>query len=269
MRGTFTAGVLEAFAEELGEDGSGFDVVVACSAGACNAASYLAGQPRRNRRVYLDFLDGGKLVRWSRLLTGGSIMDIDYLIDDVTIELCPLDMEKLKKSPVPLYIGVMDAENGDTRYLISHEDDLITALRATCALPAFYKGTVVYQGRRYLDGGVSDPVPVRKAIGLGAKELVVVLTSSIEARMRKKRHLPGVLRWMSPNPAVRRALEGRHLRYREASDVLTSPPRGVTVHVVRPSRPLDVNRTTRGRRKLESACNLGYEDGRKFLNGWL
>jgi predicted patatin/cPLA2 family phospholipase len=268
MRGAFTAGVLEAFAEELGDDGSGFDAVVACSAGACNAASYLAGQPRRNRRVYLDFLDGGKLVRWSRLLTGGSIMDIDYLMDDVTIELCPLDLERLKESQVPLFIGVMDADNGETRYLTNHQDDVVTALRATCALPAFYRGSVVYQGRRYLDGGVSDPVPVRKAIELGAGELVVVLTSSVEARTRKKRHIPGLLRWMSSDPAVRKALEERHLRYREAAELLSAPPRGVTVHVVRPSRPLGVGRTTRSRRKLESACDLGYEDGRKFLKGW-
>jgi predicted patatin/cPLA2 family phospholipase len=111
-------------------------------------------------------------------------------------------------------------------------------------------------------------VPVHKAIELGAKELVVVLTSSIETRTRKKRHLPGLLRWMSSDPSVRKAFEERHLRYREALEALTSPPGGVTVHVVRPSSPLRVGRTTGSRRKLESACDQGYEDGRKFLKGW-
>lgn len=267
MRGTFTAGVLEAFAEGLGDDGRGFDLAVACSAGACNAASYLAGQPWRNRRVYLDFLDGGKLVRWNRLLFGGNIMDIDYLIDDVTVKLCPLDMERLRKSPIPLYIGVMDADTGDTRYLNSREDDLVTALRATCALPTFYKRPVSYQGRRYIDGGVSDPVPVQKAIELGAKELVVVLTSSVEARTRKRRHLPGILRLLSSDPAVRNVLEERHLRYRKVSELLDSPPQGVEIRVLRPSRPLGVSRATRDRRKLKKACDLGYEDGRRFLAG--
>jgi predicted patatin/cPLA2 family phospholipase len=267
MRGTFTAGVLEAFAEKLGDDGRGFDFVVACSAGACNAASYLAGQPWRNRRIYLDFLDGGKLVRWSRLFAGGNIMDIDYLIDDVTVRLCPLDMERLKKSPIPLYIGVMDAGTGDTRYLVSHQDDLITSLRATCALPTFYRRPVFYQGRRYIDGGVSDPVPVQKAIELGAKELVVVLTSSVEARKRRPRHLPGMLRLLSSDPAVRNALEKRYLRYRKVSELLDSPPQGVDILVLRPSRPLGVSRATRDRRKLEKACDLGYEDGLEFVAG--
>ncbi len=91
MRGVYSAGVLEAFSETDAGRGLRFDFVVACSAGACVAASYLAGQPRRNRQVYLDFLDGDKLVRFRRLATGGSVMDIDYLAFEVTLRLCPLD----------------------------------------------------------------------------------------------------------------------------------------------------------------------------------
>ena len=77
MRGVYTSGVLEAFDEA----GLCFDSIVACSAGACAAASYLAGQAWRNRRVYLDLLDSKKLVRFSRLLTDGNVMDIDYFTD--------------------------------------------------------------------------------------------------------------------------------------------------------------------------------------------
>lgn len=161
MRGTFTAGVLEAFAEKADDEGAPYDFVVACSAGACNAASFLAGQTWRNRRLYLDFLDGNKLVRWSRLFTGGDFMDIDYLIDDVTVKLCPLDLDALR--------------------------------------------------------------------------------------------------------SVRRALESRYLRYREAAEIIARPPEGVVVRVVRPSRSLGVSRTTSDRAKLEQACNLGYEDGLEFL----
>lgn len=265
MRGTYTAGVLEAFAEGLGSAGAVFDAVVACSAGACNAASYLAEQPLRNRRVYLDFLDGHKLIRWSRLLTGGDIMDIDYLTDDVTLRLCPLDLDRLRACPTPLYMGVMDSRTGGVRYLSSHHDDLRTAFRATCALPVFYRRTVSYQGSQYIDGGVADPVPVRKALQLGMEELVVVLTSSVENRTGKLRGPQVWLHLLVREPAVRRALSERHLRFREAAKILSSPGPGIDVHVVRPSRPLRVSRTTRDRTKLEQACDQGYEDGRRFL----
>lgn len=263
MRGTYTAGVLEAFAEN--QRSHGFDLVVACSAGACTAASFLAGQPGRNRTVYLDYLAGKNFIRWHRLLNGGDVMDIDYLTDEVHGKLCPLDLEALKKSPVPLHIGVTDAETGAVRYLNNHEDDLLTALRATCALPLFYRRPVVYQGRRYVDGGVADPVPVLQALALGAKEVVVVLTSSIENRGVRKWWAPLGNHLLSTTAGVRKALNQRHRRYREAAAVLTAAPTESRIVVLRPSRPLGVGRATRDRQKLERACDLGYEDGRAFL----
>jgi predicted patatin/cPLA2 family phospholipase len=265
MRGAYTAGVLEAFSEIDGGRGLRFDFVVACSAGACVAASYLAGQPRRNRRVYLDFLDGDKLVRYRRLATGGSVMDIDYLATEVTLRLCPLDLVALRQSQTRLYIGVTDCETAQTRYLTNHEDDLVTAIRATCSLPFFSRNEIEYQGRLYVDGGVSDPVPVAKALALGATEVVLVLTSSIEKRGRKRRLFSLFDRVFSRSRAIRSSLSERHLRYREAAQVLASPPKGVRIDVVRPSRPLPVRRTTTRRCLLEAACDLGYQDGRAFL----
>jgi len=257
MRGVYTAGVLEAFDAV----GVRFDSVVACSAGACSAASYLAGQTWRNRHIYLELLDGKKLVRFSRLFTGGNIMDIDYLTDEVTLRLCPLDLNALRTTETRLHIAVTDWKTGEARYLNNHEDDLLTAFRATCALPFFYRGEVRYQGRRLVDGGVADPVPVARAIELGSTEIVVVLTSPIETRGEKKR-FPGML---SSSPAVRRALKERYLRYREAANVIASPPSGATIRVVRPSRPLSVKRTTTDRDLLEQGCDLGKRDGEAFV----
>ncbi len=267
MRGVYTAGVLEAFSEIEAGRGLRFDGVVACSAGACVAASYLAGQPRRNRQVYLDFLDGDKLVRFRRLFSGGSVMDIDYLAYDVTLRLCPLDLDALRRSETRLYIGVTDCETGASRYLTNHEDDLITAIRATCSLPFFSRSEVPYQGRRYVDGGVSDPVPVGKAIEVGAKDVVLVLTSSIESRGDKRSRASVLDRFFSSSPAIRRSLGERHHRYRDAARLLESPPSGVRISVIRPSRPLPVTRTTTRRSLLEQGCDLGYEDGRAFLAG--
>jgi len=270
MRGVYSAGVLEAFSEAHAANGGRglrFDAVVACSAGACVAASYLAGQPRRNRQVYLDFLDGDKLVRFRRLLTGRSVMDIDYLALEVTLRLCPLDIDALRRSETRLYIGVTDCDTGESRYLTNHEDDLVTAIRATCSLPFFSRKEVPYQGRLYVDGGVSDPVPVAKAIELGASEVILVLTSPIERRGRKRSALAVFDRFFSASPAIRRSLGERHLRYRDAAQVLESPPSGVRIEVVRPNRSLPVSRATTRRNLLEEACDLGYEDGRAFVLG--
>ncbi|MGH9318519.1 MAG: patatin-like phospholipase family protein, partial [Vicinamibacteria bacterium] len=215
MRGVYTAGVLDAFSESKAGRGLNFHQVIACSAGACVAASYLAGQPERNRRVYLDFLDGDKLFRFRRFVTGDSMMDLDYLMFEVTLRLCPLDLGAVQRSKTTLYIGVTDCETGETRYLTNHEDDLLTALRATCSLPLFCRSEIEYQGRRYVDGGVSDPVPIEKAVSQGATEIVLVLTSPIERRGQKRSVISVLDRFFSSSPAIRSSLGKRHLRYRD------------------------------------------------------
>lgn len=261
MRGVYTSGVLEA----LDEAGAVFDTVVACSAGACAGASFLAGQTWRNRHIYLDLLDGDKLVRFRRVLTGGSIMDIDYLADDVTTRLCPLDVGAIRDSDTRFEIGVTDWLTGEPHYLNNRDDELLVAFRATCALPFFYRGEVVYRDRRVLDGGVSDPVPLERALALGATDIVVVLTSPIESRGAPRRRLPGLERLFSSSPGVRAALRQRHQRYRRAAEILRDPPHGSRIRVIRPSRELPVSRTTTDRSRLEAGCDLGLADGRAFL----
>ena len=62
--------------------------------------------------MYLDFLDGKKLVRFGLLLTGGNVMDVDYFIDDVTLRSCPLDLNALRASESRLHIAVTDWDLG-------------------------------------------------------------------------------------------------------------------------------------------------------------
>lgn len=264
MRGVYTVGVLEA----LVEAGVEFPHIVACSAGACAAVSLVAGQPERNRHIYLDLLDGTKLVRFRRLLTGGNVMDIDYLAEDVTLRLCPLDIDAVRRSRTHLHVGVTDWLTGKARYFEAGEcdsdDELVRLLKATCALPFFYRDEVMFRNRRYLDGGVSDPVPLEEALAVGGDDILVVLTSPIEARGAQPMS-PLVAKLLSSGEAVRRALATRYLRYRRASELVHAPPSGTRIRVIRPSRELPVRRTTTDRDRLEAGCDLGLEDGRRFF----
>jgi hypothetical protein len=61
---------------------------------------------------------------------------------------------------------------------------------------------------------------------------------------------------LSSGPGVRKALEERHQRYREAAALLATPPGDTRVSVVRPSRPLGVGRTTQ-----TVASSFGYREG--------
>ena len=48
-------------------------------------------------------------------------------------------------------------------------------LRATCAIP-FVFPTITIDGVPYYDGGLADPIPIRKAIADGNEKNLIILT---------------------------------------------------------------------------------------------
>ena len=57
-------------------------------------------------------------------------------------------------------------------------------MRATAAMPYVSK-IVEYEGKKYLDGGVADSIPVEKCIAMGCDKVIVVLTRPVEYRKGK------------------------------------------------------------------------------------
>ncbi|MGP4879816.1 patatin-like phospholipase family protein, partial [Klebsiella pneumoniae] len=49
-------------------------------------------------------------------------------------------------------------------------------IRASSAIPGFYRSGVLLDGVSYLDGGVSDAIPVQEAARRGAQTIVVIRT---------------------------------------------------------------------------------------------
>src|SRR5512135_324999 len=76
MRGIFSAGVLDAFLEQ---DFDPFDIYIGVSAGACNLSSQVAGQYRRNFRIYTNQMVRPEFISVGKFLRGGHYMDLDWL----------------------------------------------------------------------------------------------------------------------------------------------------------------------------------------------
>ncbi|MFH2005998.1 MAG: patatin family protein [bacterium] len=261
MRAVFTSGVLDGFAE-AGEPP--FDVVLGVSAGACCATSYLTGQHGRNRRIYVDYMTNRTFVDPWRLLTGGSFFDMDYLMGPVATVLDPLDIDTLRAAPVRFEAGVVEAHTGAACYLPANGPDLLQALLASVAIPIFYRGgPIPFRGGEYFDGGVVDPIPVARALALGATDLTVVLTHPrrwrpppMSAAERAVVRL-GLARY----PALIRVLARRQDAYHHTFRILDSPPANVRLRVLAPPDDFQVSRTTRDRRLLQQGYQQGLSQG--------
>lgn len=260
MRAVFTSGVLDGFAQR-GEPP--FDLVIGVSAGACCATSYLAGQHGRNRRIFVELMTSRIFVDPWRLLTGGSVFDMDYLMGPVATVLDPLDLDAVQGSGVRFEAGVAEAYTAEARYLPADGPDLLQALLASVAIPVLYRGGPIrFRGGAYFDGGAVDPIPLERALALGATDVTVVTThprgwrpvpmSPLERAVARV----GLARF----PALRRALDApRRRAYNRALDLMEQPPAGIHLAVYAPPTDFAVSRTTREPALLAQGYTQGLE----------
>lgn len=261
MRGIFAAGVLDVFLEQRFNP---FELALGVSVGASNMLSYLAGQHGRARRCFLDQMSRPEFIDPWRLLRGGHWLDLDWLWDAITRE-DPLDCAAAAAADVEYAVVATCARTGEPRYLSPGADDMLEALKASCALPVLYRHTVCVGGDELVDGGISDPLPVREAYRRGARTIVVVRSRATDF-VKKDRLVNHLGAWtMRRTPAIARACRSAAGAYRDGVAFLRSPPEGCTVIQVAPATALATSRTSRDRAAMERDYSLGRALGREAI----
>lgn len=261
MRGIFAAGVLDVFLEQRFRP---FDMAFGVSVGASNVLSYLAGQHGRARRCFLDQMSRPEFIDPWRVLRGGHWLDLDWLWNAITAE-DPLDCQAAADSGVHYTVVATCAKTGEPRYLTPPAHDMLEALKGSCALPFLYRGTVRVGQHELVDGGISDPLPVREAYRRGARTLVVV-RSRAAGFVKKDRLVNRFGAWtMRSKPPIARACRTTPAAYSNAVAFLHSPPADCTVIQVAPFTALATKRTSRDRDALERDYALGRALGREAI----
>jgi predicted patatin/cPLA2 family phospholipase len=265
MRGIFSVGVLDVFLERGFEP---FDLAVGVSAGACNLASHVARQAGRNWRAYFDLMTRREFIDPRRALTGGSVVDLDWLWAALA-ERDPLDVAAVVRSPAELVVVATSASTGEPAYFRPALHDMFDLLRGSCALPGLYRGSVTIGGATIVDGGVSDPIPVAEAYRRGARRILVV-RSRPHAVVKKASRLSSALTplFFRGYPALAAAMVRTPERYQEAVRWIASPPADCRVVHVAPEVALETNRTTQDRGKLERDYAVGRRAGERALEEW-
>ena len=192
MRGVVSAGMINAL-EDL-DMTYAFDAVYGLSSGALNAAYFLLGDSWLPVSIYYDDLTTKRFIDFTRPLRGQSIMDLDYVFDDVLQLRKPLGYEQVLSSEVPLYVGVTLVDKLETALIkdFADADDLQAALRATSWLPGAVQGTAQFRGERALDGGLLTAHPYELAAMDGCTH---VLSLSTHPVLEPRTYNPLVLRY--------------------------------------------------------------------------
>ncbi len=173
MRGVYTAGVLEYFMEQ----DLYFPYVVGVSAGACNAVSYISKQPGRNKKVTIGYIRDHRYLSYRNLFRHKSIFGMDFIFNELPNKLVPFDYDAFYNSPQQFAIGTTDAHTGEPIYYTKHQlmQQTMPIVQASSSLP-FVATPIHYEGRTLFDGGLVDPIPVKKSLADGNKKHIIVLT---------------------------------------------------------------------------------------------
>lgn len=183
MRGIFSTGVLDGF---LAREFNPFDIFFGVSSGSGNLAAFLARMPRRNLKIYTDYSLRPEFINWKRAVLGGPLMDLDWLWE-ITIREIRLDLQTIFAPGKPFIVCLTDAATGAAVYQQTDAANLEEVLKASSALPVLYNSFPLIEGERKLDGGFSDPLPVRAAMDAGAKKIMVVRSRPYSYRKKKAR----------------------------------------------------------------------------------
>lgn len=182
MRGVISAGMVAAL-QELGYADT-FDAVYGSSAGAINAAYFLAHQAALGTTIYYEDINSRAFIDFRRALRGRPIVDLDFLLEDVAHRRKPLDTARVLRSATPLRVIATDIETAGAEVLSGFADAgaLMTALRASATMPILAGGPFTRAGRRYFDASLSEPIPVPQAEADGHTHIMVLLTRPADER---------------------------------------------------------------------------------------
>ena len=255
MRGIFTIGVLDNFMDR----GIRFPYIIGVSAGACNALSYMSNQRGRAKFSNIDMMEKYHYIGIGKLLTKGNIMDFDLLFHKLPEEIYPYDYEALARTTERLEVVTTNCLTGEANYFEEKNDPkrVIDIVKASSSLPFVCPLTYV-DGIPMADGGVADSLPIERAISQGVRKPVIVLTRNKGYRKPIKPTTVPPL-FYRKYPELRKAIERRNNLYNEQITLIEKLEEEGQITVIRPLKPIVVDRMERDTQKLLDLYNEGYE----------
>ena len=256
FRPIFSAGVMDA----LLDNDIIFPYCIGVSAGITNGVSYISKQKGRNLAVIEQYRNDKRYLGLKIFFSCHSIFGLDFVFNEIPNNLLPFDMDTYQRYSGKILVGVTNAQTGQTEYLDGKDlDENCTILRATCAIPYFFP-CIKYKGNEYYDGGICDPIPIRKAIADGNEKHLIVLTRPASYKKTlSKNNILAAKNISKKYPNLKEPLLTRHIAYNETVRFCEDLERQGKALILRPSEEGALKSFEKDINKLKAGYNLGYK----------
>ncbi len=270
MRGSFTAGIID----YLLKNEIYFDYTIGVSAGANNGANYTSRQITRNKKIFTELVEDKRYMGIKNLIRDGSYFGMDFLFHQLPHEILPFDYQSFKESTTSLKVAATECSSGKVKYFEPQHYDEINKIdkifKASSSLP-LVSNPVKIDDKFYLDGGIRDSIPVKKALADGYQNLIVILTREKDYRKSPIKAKFILELFLRKYPNLIDDLKERHQVYNESLDLIEKKEKDNQFFVFRPEK-IDIDRFSRDPEELEELYRSGYKLAEKRseeLKNWL
>ncbi len=258
LRAIYGAGVLDRCLDE----GIHFDYGIGVSAGSANIASYFGNQKGRNYVYYSDYAFRKEYMSFNEFRKHGSYVNLNYIYGSLSNHdgEYPLDFETMMEPEKNMKIVATDAHTGDPIYFDKSEmqRDDYGAFKCSCCIPVISK-PYQWKGGSYFDGGLSDPVPIKKALEDGCDRVVVILTKPKNFLFSSRRDAQ-LAHLIYHYPMIRKALKNRANLYNNQMKTCLQLEKQGKVLIIAPESIAGMKTLTKDKEKLDHLYQNGYND---------
>lgn len=263
-RTLFSCGVIDALLEEK----INIDYIIGVSAGIAYGVGYASGQIGRNLNLATTYIPDKRYMGFRHMLNPNNrgYYNLDFIFDEIPSKLLPFDFDAFSKFSGQIVAVVTNLKTGKAEYIdVSRNDKAFRILRASCALPVIFQPETI-DGKLYMDGGIADSIPYKRALDDGCDKIITVLTrekdyvkgnefSTFIAKSCYKKY-PEFVKQMVERPINYNNCRKELFEYSEKNNSI----------VIMPHSTKDFGRNERSPQKLTGLYNDGYETTKSMID---
>ena len=262
MRGLWTAGVTDVMMEhDIWPDG-----LIGVSAGAAFGCNYKSRQIGRAIRYNTRFAKDARYSGLRSLLTSGDYFNAKFGYHVVPYQYDVFDVQAFEQNPLEFTIVCTDVETGKPVYhKMNHVDyDELEWLRASASMPLASK-VVKVGGRKLLDGGVGDSIPLAYFEKQGYHRNVVILTQPAGYQKKHLKLMPLMRLMLHRYPHFLKAMDERHQMYNYQLEYVANAERLGRCLVIRPDEKIPIGHISHDAQQMRKVYEMGRKTGERYM----
>lgn len=262
MRGLFTAGIIDVMMEAGVEP----DGLIGVSAGAAFGCNYKSRQPGRAIRYNTRFAKDARYSGLKSFLTTGDYFNAQFGYHIVPYQYDLFDVKAFEQNPMEFIVVCTDVDTGEAVY---HKMDRVDYeelewLRSSASMPLASK-VVEVSGRKLLDGGVADSIPLEYFESIGYDRNVVILTQPEGYTKQHTKLMPLMRIGLRRYPEMVKAMDRRYLMYNRELEFVHQAEREGRCLVIRPDEKLPIGHISHNPEEMKRVYQIGREMGDRYI----